>query len=112
METIMMRIFGLTTALMLCTMPAYSQDEFADPTFEEIPLDWCYLPSERCGKEAADRFCRMQNDKYVRAARWEKKVNLRRTIILGTHDVCDRTKFNRCDGFKVIECETRTTRFD
>lgn len=78
---------------------------FFEPTFAGYRLDWCLHYANRCGKPAADRFCRAQG--FVGARSWRKATDISHltpTYIIGDERLC---KLRGCDGFIMIACQSQ-----
>jgi TIR domain len=82
--------------------------EVKDPRVNGRPVDWCLVPTKQCGKDAADRYCQMHN--MGPAVSFRRQQSDERTLILGTSEICDTTRFNRCDRFSVIVCSANRRR--
>jgi TIR domain len=79
--------------------------EVKDPRVNGRPVDWCLIPMRQCGKDAADRYCQMHN--MGPAVSFRRQLSDEQTLILGTSELCDTTRFSRCDRFSVIVCSAR-----
>jgi hypothetical protein len=82
--------------------PSFADIEVKDPRVNGRPVDWCLAPTKQCGKDAADRYCQMHN--MGPAVSFRRQQSDERTLILGTSELCDTTRFSRCDRFSVIVC--------
>jgi len=81
---------------------AFAEIPVQDPRVNGRPVDWCLVPTQQCGKPAADRYCQMQNMGHAVSFRGQRSNE--RTIILGTRELCDLRRFDHCDRFSLIVC--------
>lgn len=72
---------------------------YSEPKVDGVRVDWCYGWAKKCGKMAADAFCKAQGHK--KATEFEKAVGVGPTRVLSTGQLCDDKS---CDGFKVVTC--------
>lgn len=102
-----MRFFTMSSLFIIvvfaCSM-ALPQDEktFNKPRWFDDRLDWCLIPGKKCGKPAADNFCKRR--RYTGARNFAQDPDIggsEPTRISGTNQVCNSPI---CDGFKFITC--------
>lgn len=79
---------------------------FKDPKVSGVALDWCKTWATKCGKPAADKFCRVKG--YNKSVAYKKENNVGYTRILQTGQICNSPG---CDSFKYIRCEKKPVRF-
>jgi hypothetical protein len=103
-----MRYFIALIAVFFSVSSAFAEITFSNPRVNKRPVDWCLFPTKQCGKAAADRFCDIAHSGT--AVRFRGERSSEPTLILGTRQLCDRSKFDHCDRFSVIVCSA--TRFD
>lgn len=74
----------------------------AEPRYAGLRVDWCRFWREKCGKPAADEFCRRRG--FAQAASFMRAPHIGKrepTTVLGSGQVCDRAM---CDGFASVTC--------
>ena len=78
------------------------------PEFRSMPLDWCLIWEDECGKYPADAYCRMRG--FKTALDYRKRAlpmssGPTRTRCIGDSRVCDKRYHNGgCDTFEFIKC--------
>ena len=97
-----MRHFIAVLAILCSDSAAFAASTVRNPVIQNRPVDWCLVPTNQCGKPAADRYCQMQ--RLGRAVEFEGVRSRERTIILGTGELCDTSRFDHCDRFSRIVC--------
>lgn len=82
--------------------PAPKQVTYDFPKVDGIALDWCKTLGKKCGKPAANYFCRAKGHK--RAIHFVKRNNIGFTKTLKSKEIC---RENSCDSFRTIKCQTK-----
>ncbi len=74
---------------------------FTKPKVSGVALDWCFVEggSNKCGKSAADNFCRWKG--FNAASAFSKDEDVGYTKLLPDGAICDASF---CDGFAYIDC--------
>ncbi len=89
--------------LSAATGPSVEHSEIVmidKPRFDNLRLDWCREWSQKCGKAAADEFCRRQG--FVDATSFAKASNVGElTRVIGTGQICNQPS---CASFATISC--------
>jgi hypothetical protein len=85
--------------------PSTTVRTIVNPVIRSRPVDWCLVPTKKCGKPAADRYCQMM--RLGRALAFDGARSNQQTIILGTNELCDTRRFSHCDQFSRIVCSGR-----
>jgi len=73
---------------------------YKKPFYKTHRLAWCYHWGKKCGKSAADAFCK--KEKFDYSIKWKIALNVGHSILLGDDRMC---LHEGCSGFEMIECE-------
>jgi len=82
-----------------CKKSGYKR--FIRPKYHGVALDWCYTWNNRCGKKAANEFCRWRGY-HKGASGFKKENNIGYTKIMRTGQICNMPG---CDSFLYIDCK-------
>lgn len=89
--------------LLLSASGVSAQETFEYPEIDGRRLDLCLVWGGRCGKPAADAFCRERG--FAEAREWKPALDIGAatpTLVLSDRRLCDAPG---CDGFASIACQ-------
>jgi tetratricopeptide (TPR) repeat protein len=75
---------------------------FVNPRYGDYRLDWCRYWAHRCGKPAADEFCRRHG--FAESASFAQAPGIGRgdpTAVIGSGEICNQRS---CNGFASVTC--------
>jgi hypothetical protein len=87
-----MRQFIAVMAVLCSGSSAFATSTVRNPIIQNRPVDFCLVPTKQCGKPAADRYCQMM--RLGRAVEFEGVRSREQTIILGTGELCNTSRFD------------------
>ena len=93
--------FCTAFAYIMCTGPIPQQQVFANPSFSGHRLDFCLEWGTKCGKPAADAFCRTQGFGESSSSTPDQDPGYSSTRVISSGQICNQPF---CRGFQQIIC--------
>jgi hypothetical protein len=97
-----LKLVAVSAFSILCLMSPVTAEiqNYDNPEYEGVALDWCRSWGEDCGLQAADTFCERKG--YLRSQGFKKWEDIGQpTKLIGSRQICDEAM---CDSFKRITC--------
>lgn len=96
------------TALTFAAPAQAEETSFTKPKINGVRLDWCKIWGDKCGKPAADAFCKLHEFAGASAYAQDKAPGAKTKVFSGGQ-ICDS---DNCTGFKSITCKSESVQID